>query len=73
MKQRERHFLDSRYGKYIVLFSKMSYRPTLAHPYSYSEGVKRPGYAADHSSPPSAEVRNVWSCTSVLPHANIGV
>jgi hypothetical protein len=26
-------------------------------------GAKRPGREADHSTPSSAEVKNVWSCT----------
>jgi hypothetical protein len=28
----------------------------------------RPGYEADGSSPSSADVRNVWKYTSILPH-----
>jgi hypothetical protein len=38
-----------------------------AHPASCPKGtpeVKQPGREADHSSPPSAEVKNAWSCTS---------
>jgi hypothetical protein len=31
---------------------------------SFSLGIKRPGREADHSSPSSAEVKNVWSYTS---------
>jgi len=30
----------------------------------YLPGVKRPGREADHSPPPSAEVKNAWSYTS---------
>jgi hypothetical protein len=30
-----------------------------------SLGVKRPGREADHSPPSSAEVKNVWSYTSI--------
>ena len=32
-----------------------------------SSGVKRPGHEAYHSSPSSADVRNVLNCTSALP------
>jgi hypothetical protein len=31
-------------------------------------GVKRQGRQADHSPPSSAEVENVWSCTSTPPY-----
>jgi hypothetical protein len=30
-------------------------------------GVKRPGRVADHPPPPSAEVENEWSYTSIPP------
>ena len=29
--------------------------------------VKRPGRKVNHSTPPSAEVTNEWSCTSTSP------
>jgi hypothetical protein len=32
-------------------------------------GVKRPGHAADHSPPSSAEVKNAWSYTSTPLYA----
>jgi hypothetical protein len=32
-------------------------------------GVKRPGREADHSPPPSAEVKNAWSYTSTSLYA----
>jgi hypothetical protein len=32
-------------------------------------GVKRPGREADHSLPPSAEIKNAWSYTST-PHTS---
>jgi len=32
-------------------------------------GVKRPGRAASHSPPSSAEVKNLWSYTSTPPYA----
>jgi hypothetical protein len=35
--------------------------------YGFFPGVKRPGREADHSVPFSAEVKNVWSCTSTPP------
>jgi hypothetical protein len=58
-------------GARISLFAATS-RPALdtpshaLHPMGkisgdLSPGVKRPGHEADHSSPPSAEVNNVWS------------
>jgi hypothetical protein len=31
-------------------------------------GVKRQGREADHSPPPSAEVKNTWISTSAPPH-----
>jgi hypothetical protein len=36
---------------------------------SLSLGVKRPGCEADHSPPPSAEVKNAWSYTSIPQYA----
>jgi hypothetical protein len=33
-----------------------------------SPGIKRPGREADHSTPSSAEVKNVWSYTSTLQY-----
>jgi len=46
-----------------------------AHPAPYITGtrcsypgVKWPGHEADHSSPSSAEVRNVWGYTSTPPY-----
>jgi hypothetical protein len=47
-----------------------------SHPVSYpmgirdfSLGVKRPGREANHSPPPSAEVKNTWSYTSIPQYA----
>jgi hypothetical protein len=31
-------------------------------------GVNRPGREADHSLPSSAEIKNDWSFTAILPH-----
>ena len=47
------------------------------HPSSYPrgngvlsfQGVKRPGREFDHSSASSAEVLNMWSCSSATPYA----
>jgi hypothetical protein len=46
------------------------------HPTSYTlgsggcfPGVKRPGREADHSSPTSAEVKEMWIYTSTPPYA----
>jgi hypothetical protein len=36
-----------------------------------SLGVKRPGREADHSRPPSPEVKNVWGYTSTSQYAFI--
>jgi hypothetical protein len=33
---------------------------------TFPRGLKRPGREADHSPPPNAEVRNVWSYTLLL-------
>jgi len=33
----------------------------------YSQGVRRSGREADHSPPPSTEVKNVWSYTFIPP------
>jgi hypothetical protein len=33
----------------------------------HSPGLKRPWHEADHSPPPSAEVKNAWVCTSTHP------
>jgi hypothetical protein len=37
-------------------------------PEALSPWVKRPGREADHSTPYSAEVKNVWSYTSTAPY-----
>jgi len=37
-------------------------------PGALSPGIKQPGYEGDHSPPSSAEVKNVWSCTSTPPY-----
>jgi hypothetical protein len=44
--------------------------PTQRVPGALSLRVKRPGREADHSPPSSAEVKNVWSYTSILPHTS---
>jgi hypothetical protein len=57
-------------GLGISLFTTMS-RPTLEltqlpiqrGPGTFSLGVKQLGHGADHSLPPSAKVKNAWSCT----------
>jgi hypothetical protein len=63
----------SGWGK-VFLFSKLSSLclGTTQPPIPWilrivSLGVKRPEREADESPPPSAEVKNEWSCTSVLP------
>jgi hypothetical protein len=38
-------------------------------PEALSSGVKLPGREADHSPPSSAEVKNVWHCTSIPQYA----
>jgi hypothetical protein len=65
---------DSRLGLGIIPFttaSRTALEPTQP-PIQWvrealSLGVKRPGREADHSPPPSAEVKNAWSYTST-PH-----
>jgi hypothetical protein len=39
-------------------------QPVIQRGPGYFPGVKRPGREADHSSPPSAEVKNEWSYPS---------
>jgi hypothetical protein len=41
--------------------------PIQRAPGALSPAVKRPGREVDHSPPPSAEVKNAWSCTSNPP------
>jgi hypothetical protein len=48
---------DSRQGQGMFLFATGS-----------SPGLRRPGCEADHSPQSSAEVKNVWSCTSTTPY-----
>jgi hypothetical protein len=65
---------DSLRGLGIFLFTTASISalgptqpPIQGIPEALSLGVKRPGRKADHSPPPSAEVKNAWSYTSNLP------
>jgi hypothetical protein len=60
---------DSRWGLGIFLFTTASppQPPIQWVPGALSLGVKRPGREADHSPPPSAEVKNTWSYTSTPP------
>jgi hypothetical protein len=37
--------------------------------YIYQPGVKLPGREADHSTPPSAEVKKMWIYTSTPPYS----
>jgi hypothetical protein len=48
-------------------FSATACRPTVGptQPQPLNPRVKRPGSEADHSLPPSAEVKNEWSYTSI--------
>jgi hypothetical protein len=40
-----------------------------AHPPgAFSPGIKSPGHEADHSPATSAEVKNMWICTSTHPY-----
>jgi len=61
---------ESWQGLGIFLFTTMS-RPALGSiqwvPGDLSLGVKQQGCEADHSLPPSAEVKNAWSYTSIHP------
>jgi hypothetical protein len=43
--------------------------PIQWEPGALSLVVKRPGHEADHSSPSSAEVKNVWTSTSTPQYA----
>jgi hypothetical protein len=42
-------------------------------PWAFTPKVKRPGREADHSLPSSAEIKNVWSYTSISPMRFYGV
>jgi hypothetical protein len=65
---------DSRQGLGIF-FITTAYRPALGPtqppiqrvPGALPVGIKRPGREAYHSPPSSAEVKNAWSYTSILP------
>jgi hypothetical protein len=65
---------ECRQGLGIFLFTTAS-RPALGStqppipgvPGALSLAVKQPGREADHSSASSAEVKNAWSYTSILP------
>jgi hypothetical protein len=46
-------------GRDCFLFAT-AYRPALG---TLFPGVKRPGRQADQSPPPSADIKNEWSCT----------
>jgi hypothetical protein len=37
----------------------------------FLRGIKRPGREADHSLPSSAEVKKIWSYTSITPHVSM--
>jgi hypothetical protein len=39
---------------------------------AYSPVLKRPGREADHSPPPSVEVKNTWTYTTTSPYAFMG-
>jgi hypothetical protein len=71
---------DSRQGLGIFLLTTASRQalgptqpPTQLVSGAVSLGVKRPGREADHSSPSSVEVKNMWSCTSSPPTRLQGV
>jgi hypothetical protein len=63
---------ESRRGLGILLFTT-AFRPTLGptqRPIQWVSGalsLERPGREADHSPPPSAEVKNAWRHTSTTP------
>jgi hypothetical protein len=65
---------DSRQRLGIFLFTTVSRTalepiqlPIQWVPVALSLGVKRLGREADHSTPSSAEIKNVWSYTSISP------
>jgi hypothetical protein len=62
---------ESRQWQGFFLHVTSSRLPLGLHPASYPmdggvlfSGIRRPGRKADHSPPPSAEVKNAWSYTS---------
>jgi hypothetical protein len=61
-------------GAVIVLFtttSRLTLGPTQPPiqwvPRALIPRIKHPGHETEHLHPSSAEVKNVWSCTSVPP------
>jgi hypothetical protein len=61
--------ISGRYNDGIFLFAT-AFRPALGPthpPIQWVPEVKWSGREADHSPSPSAEVKNVWSCTSIPP------
>jgi hypothetical protein len=62
---------DSPQGQKLFFLRHRVHPGSGAHPASYatalSPGEMRPGREADHSPPPSAEVKNMWRNTSTPP------
>jgi hypothetical protein len=60
------------FSLFTIAVSRLALRPMQPPvqwvPGALSQGVKRPGIEADHSSPPSAEVKNAWSYISTPPY-----
>jgi hypothetical protein len=73
---RDRSLSPSR-GKIFLLttLSRPVLWPTQPHiqwaPWALSLGIKRPGREAEHSPPPSAEVKKMWTYTSTPPYASM--
>jgi hypothetical protein len=61
-------------GKLLLYFTmcRLALGPTQSPiqwvPAALSPGVNQPGHKADHSLPSSAEIKNVWTCTSIPPY-----
>jgi hypothetical protein len=65
-----RPWFDFRQGLQVFLLATASL-PALGPtqpPIQSVPWIKRPGREADHSPPPSAEVKNAWSYTSTPPY-----
>jgi hypothetical protein len=58
---------DFRQGQVFFLFATASTQsPMKGLPGALSQGEKRPEREANYSPPSSAEIKNVWRCTSTF-------
>jgi len=73
-----RPWFDSPHGRYISPFSNVqsfsdsNLTTCLKQTEGSLPGVKKPENEVDHSSPPSAEIKNAWGYTSSSLHVFLG-